>query len=77
MEYSRDSIISEFLKTGKQECGRVNLQYFNCVEAKSLIADYLYPEVKQTGIISDENLNNIAETCDIEYNYSECNKFNK
>ena len=75
MDPSRDFIIKEFLLDCKKECSRINIQYFNCIEAKSLVADYLFTNVKDIYILSEETMKNISESCDKEYNFTECNEF--
>jgi hypothetical protein len=75
MDYTRDLIIKDFMSVGKRECSRINLQYFNCIEAKSLVADYIYQSVKDYQNLPEEIMKSIAEDCDRDSNFSECNEY--
>jgi hypothetical protein len=75
MEYTRDLIIKDFMSVGKRECSRINLQYFNCIEARSLVADYIYTGVKEYQNLPEEIAKTIAEDCDKDNSFSECNDF--
>jgi hypothetical protein len=77
MEFERDLLIKQFLSLGIKECLKVNLQYFNCIEANSLISDYLYPEIRTLHNISDEKAKLISEYCDRIHGYTECNNLQK
>ena len=73
MEFERDLRIKEFISLGAKHCSKINLNYFNCIEANSLISDYLFPETRDFENLPDDNSLLIAQNCDREHGFTECN----